>query len=72
MIKFEELKASWYISPIFWDIIRQVFLAVAKILSMPTLIEEVKWFLMFSMLEMVFDYVNVLLMIAYRRFPFDA
>ena len=27
---------------------------------------------MFSMLEMVFDYVNVLLMVAKRRFPFDA
>ena len=24
------------------------------------------------MLEMVFDYVSVLLMIAYKRFPFDA
>ena len=39
---------------------------------MPTFIEVVKWFLMFSMLEMVFDYVNVLLMIAYKRFLFDA
>ena len=72
MIELEELKASWYIRPIFRDIIHQVFIAVAKILSIPTLIEEVKWFLMFLMLEMVFDYVSVLLMIAYKRFLFDA
>ena len=42
MIKFEELKANWYISLLFCDVIHQVFLAVAKVLALQTSIDEVR------------------------------
>jgi hypothetical protein len=62
MMKFEEPKAHWYVSSIFCGRIRYVILDDANILRMQTLIEEVRQLLIFSMLEMVFDSLNVFLM----------